>query len=63
MIQRIVVTGGTGFVGQAVCEHLVERSGGAAGRIVVPTRRIRRGQATSARWRACSPAARPWCTW
>jgi uncharacterized protein YbjT (DUF2867 family) len=45
MIQRIVVTGGTGFVGQAVCEHLVERSGGAAGRIVVPTRRIRRGQA------------------
>ena len=45
MIQRIAVTGGTGFVGQAVCEQLVERSGGAGGRIVVPTRRIRRGQA------------------
>jgi NADH dehydrogenase len=39
--RRIVVTGGTGFVGQAVCEHLVERSGGAGGRIVVPTRRRR----------------------
>jgi NADH dehydrogenase len=45
MIRHIAVTGGTGFVGQAVCEQLVERSGGAGGRIVVPTRRIRRGQA------------------
>ena len=43
--RRIVVTGGTGFVGQAVCEHLVERSGGAGGRIVVPTRRRRAGLA------------------
>ena len=39
MIRDIAVLGGTGFVGQAVCEQLVERSGGAGGRIVVPTRR------------------------
>ena len=37
--------GGTGVVGHAVCEHLVERSGGAGGRIVVPTRRLRHGLA------------------
>lgn len=43
--RRIVVTGGTGFVGQAVCEHLVERSGGGGGRILVPTRRRRAGLA------------------
>ena len=29
MIRHVAVTGGTGFVGQAVCEQLVERSGGA----------------------------------
>lgn len=40
MISNIVVTGGTGFVGRSVCEKLVQRSGGASGRIVVPTRRI-----------------------
>lgn len=40
MISNIVVTGGTGFVGRSVCEKLVERSGGASGRVVVPTRRI-----------------------
>lgn len=40
MISNIVVTGGTGFVGRSVCAKLVERSGGASGRIVVPTRRI-----------------------
>ncbi|MBX3605142.1 MAG: complex I NDUFA9 subunit family protein [Piscinibacter sp.] len=38
--RHIVVTGGTGFLGRSVCERLVERSGGAGGRIVVPTRRI-----------------------
>ena len=38
-VRHIAVTGGTGFVGTAVCEHLVERSGGGGGRIVVPTRR------------------------
>jgi NADH dehydrogenase len=40
----ILVLGGTGFVGQSVCEKLVERSGGAAGRIVVPTRRVARAR-------------------
>ena len=42
---QVAVLGGTGFVGHAVCEHLVERSGGAGGRIVVPTRRLRHGLA------------------
>lgn len=37
---NILVLGGTGFVGQSVCEKLVERSGGAGGRVVVPTRRL-----------------------
>ena len=41
----VAVLGGTGFVGHAVCEHLVERSGGAGGRVVVPTRRLRHGLA------------------
>lgn len=43
-MKNILVLGGTGFVGRAVCERLVERSGGAGGRIVVPTRRIQHGQ-------------------
>jgi NADH dehydrogenase len=38
----ILVLGGTGFVGRAVCERLVERGGGG-GRIVVPTRRLAHG--------------------
>jgi NADH dehydrogenase len=42
---RILVLGGTGFVGRSVCERLVDRSCGAAGRIVVPTRRLPRGDA------------------
>jgi NADH dehydrogenase len=42
---QIAVLGGTGFVGHAVCEQLVARSGGAGGRIVVPTRRLRHGLA------------------
>ena len=41
---RILVLGGTGFVGRVVCERLVRRSGGAGGHIVVPTRRARNGQ-------------------
>lgn len=41
--RRIVVTGGTGFVGRAVCERLVERDSGR--RIVVPTRRLAQGRA------------------
>lgn len=45
MITRIAVLGGTGFVGQAVCEQLVERCGGGGGRIVVPSRRPSHGLA------------------
>jgi NADH dehydrogenase len=41
MMNRIVVLGGTGFVGAALCEQLVRAFGGA--RIVVPTRRARFG--------------------
>jgi NADH dehydrogenase len=40
-MNRIVVLGGTGFVGRAVCERLFERSSSA--RIVVPTRRAQHG--------------------
>lgn len=40
----ILVLGGSGFVGRSVCEKLVERSGGAGGRIVVPTRRLTRSR-------------------
>ena len=43
-MKNILVLGGTGFVGRAICERLVERSGGAGGRILVPTRRIQHGQ-------------------
>lgn len=39
----IVVLGGTGFVGRAVCERLVERNGGGGGRVIVPTRRLAHG--------------------
>ena len=39
MMQRVVILGGTGFVGRAVCERLVEDRPGV--RIVVPTRRLR----------------------
>jgi uncharacterized protein YbjT (DUF2867 family) len=42
-MKNILVLGGTGFVGRALCERLVERNGGADGRITVPTRRIARG--------------------
>ena len=44
-MNNILVLGGTGFVGRALCERLVERNGGAGGRIIVPTRRIQQGQA------------------
>ncbi len=40
-MSRVVVLGGTGFIGQSVCERLFERGAGA-GRIVVPTRRWKR---------------------
>ena len=41
-MSNVVVLGGSGFVGRSVCEKLVERSGGAGGRIVVPSRRPQR---------------------
>ena len=37
-MKNILVLGGTGFVGRSVCDKLVERSGGADGRITVPSR-------------------------
>ena len=43
-LQNILVLGGSGFVGRSVCERLVERSGGAGGRIVVPSRRPARAK-------------------
>ena len=41
---NILVLGGSGFVGRSVCERLVERSGGASGSIVVPSRRPARAK-------------------
>ncbi len=39
----LLVLGGSGFVGRALCEQLLRQFGGAA-RITVPTRRLRHGQ-------------------
>jgi uncharacterized protein YbjT (DUF2867 family) len=44
MFQRILVLGGTGFVGRSVCTRLVARNGGGGGLVRVPTRRARSGQ-------------------
>ena len=41
-MNNILVLGGSGFLGRVVCEKLVERTGGADGRIVVPTRHLNR---------------------
>ena len=41
MTQRILILGGTGFVGRAVCEALAQHS--QSDRIVVPTRRLAHG--------------------
>jgi NADH dehydrogenase len=43
-MSRILLLGGTGFVGRAVCDALVERSGAAGDSIVVPTRNPARAQ-------------------
>jgi len=43
-VYKLLVLGATGFVGQSVCEKLVERSGGAGGRIRVATRRPTRAR-------------------
>lgn len=41
---HVLVLGGSGFVGRSVCAKLVDRSGGAGGRIVVPTRHLARAR-------------------
>lgn len=41
---RLIVLGGTGFLGRAVCERLVERAGSAGAHIVVPSRRPQRAK-------------------
>ncbi|MEO8806322.1 MAG: complex I NDUFA9 subunit family protein [Burkholderiaceae bacterium] len=41
---NILILGGSGFVGRSVCDKLVERSGGAGGQIVVPSRRPARAK-------------------
>ncbi|MFY9476136.1 MAG: complex I NDUFA9 subunit family protein [Aquabacterium sp.] len=43
-MQRIVILGGTGFVGRALCEQLVARHGAGGPRLVVPSRRRERGK-------------------
>ena len=43
-MNKILVLGGTGFVGRSLCERLVTRFGGAGPRIEVPTRQIQRGR-------------------
>jgi uncharacterized protein YbjT (DUF2867 family) len=41
---NILVLGGTGFVGRALCERLVRHAGGGSGSITVPTRQLQRGR-------------------
>jgi NADH dehydrogenase len=41
-MQKIVITGGTGFVGRSVCERLFAQDAGC--RLVVPTRRLAHGR-------------------
>ncbi len=41
-MQKIVITGGTGFVGSSLCAHLAAHSAGC--RLVVPTRRMATGR-------------------
>ena len=40
MLRNFLILGGTGFIGRSVAEKLVERNGGAAGRLRIPTRRV-----------------------
>lgn len=41
---HLLVLGGTGFIGQSVCEALVDRAGGGSGSIRVPARHITRAR-------------------
>lgn len=43
-VSKLLVLGGTGFVGSALCEQIVEHFGGAAGRLTVPSRRPQRAK-------------------
>jgi len=43
-MDSILVLGGTGFLGRAVCEELVRQGGGAGGRLIVPTRQPLHGR-------------------
>jgi len=44
-VSNILLLGGTGFVGRAVCDKLVERSGGSGGPVTVPSRQPQRAKA------------------
>jgi NADH dehydrogenase len=44
MLRKFLILGGTGFVGRSICEKLVERSGGADGRLRIATRRFPRAR-------------------
>lgn len=43
-VQKLLILGGTGFVGSALCEQLIEHFGGAGGRLTVPSRRPQRAK-------------------
>jgi NADH dehydrogenase len=44
MLRKFLILGGTGFIGRSVAEKLVERSGGADGRLRIATRRFPRAR-------------------
>jgi uncharacterized protein YbjT (DUF2867 family) len=44
MHDKLLILGGTGFVGRSVCDLLVERSGGGSAEVVVPSRRPERAK-------------------